>query len=80
MNCTLSIIAWLYDGFKAVLFFWIIGVFVSCLSHAFALVHCCLSLAGKGLTSWLLLVMSIVFCYFPKWYPESCVILDCIVS
>ena len=38
------------------------------------------SFAGKGLTSWLLLVMSIVFCYFPKWYPESSAILDCIVS
>ena len=25
--------------------------------------------AGKGLTSWLLLVMFIVFCYFPLWYP-----------
>ena len=39
-----------------------------------------LSFAGKGLTSWLLLVMSIVVCYFPKWYPESSAILDCIVS
>ena len=33
--------------------------------------------AGKGLTSWLLLVMFIVllyFCYFPMWYPESGVV------
>ena len=37
-------------------------------------------LIGKGLTSWLLLVMFIVFCYFPMWYPGSDVILDCIVS
>ena len=39
----------------------------------------CLS-AGKGLTSWLLLVMLSVFCYFPVWYPGSDVVLDCIVS
>ena len=33
-----------------------------CVSHVFASVHCCLgSPAGKGLTSWLLLVMFIVF-------------------
>ena len=39
------------------------------------------SLAGKELTSWLLLVMFIVFlCYFLMWYPGSCVVLDCIVS
>ena len=36
--------------------------------------------AGKGLTSWLLLVMFIVFCYFPMLYPGSDVVLDCIVS
>ena len=38
------------------------------------------SAAGKGLTSWFLLVMFIVFCYFPMWYPGSGVVLDCIVS
>ena len=36
--------------------------------------------AGKGLTSWLVLVMLIVFCYFSMWYPGSGVVLDCIVS
>ena len=36
--------------------------------------------AGKGLTSWLLLVMFIVFYYFVLWYPGSGVELDCIVS
>ena len=36
--------------------------------------------AGIGLTSWLLLVVFIVFCYFPMWYPGSGVVLDCIVS
>ena len=35
---------------------------------------------GKRLTSLLLLVMFIVFCYFTMWYPVSGVILDCIVS
>ena len=37
------------------------------------------SLAGKGPTSWLLLVKYIVFCYVPIWYPESDVVLYCIV-
>ena len=36
--------------------------------------------AGIGLTSWLLLAMFIVFCYFPIWYSGSGVVLDCIVS
>ena len=31
--------------------------------------------AGKGLSSWLLLAMFIVFCYFPLWYPGSGVVL-----
>ena len=54
---------------------------MSCVSHAFASVHCCLvSPTGKGLTLWLLLVMSIVVWYFPMWYPWSGVVLDCIFS
>ena len=36
--------------------------------------------AGKGLTSCLLLVIFIVFCYFTLWYPGSGVVLGCIVS
>ena len=35
--------------------------------------------AGERLTSWLLLVLFIVFCYFPVWYPGSVVVLDCII-
>ena len=35
---------------------------------------------GKGLTSCLLFVMFIVFCYFPIWYPRTGVVLDCIDS
>ena len=35
--------------------------------------------AGKGLTSWLLLVMlNCVFVTFPLWYPGSGAVLDCI--
>ena len=36
--------------------------------------------AGKGLTSWLLFVMFILFWYFSMWYPGSGVALDCIDS
>ena len=55
--------------------------FVSCVSHAFASVHCCLVVTcWKGLISRLLLLMFIVFCYFPMWYPGSGVVFDCIVS
>ena len=37
--------------------------------------------AGKGLTSWLLFVMSSCdFVTFPMWYPGSGVVLDCIDS
>ena len=36
--------------------------------------------AGKELASLLLLVMFIVCCYFPMWYPGSGVVLDCIAS
>ena len=53
--------------------------FVSCVSHAFASVHCCLEVTTeKGLTSWLLLGMFILFFYFPMWYPGSGVVLDCV--
>ena len=46
--------------------------FVSCVSHAFASVHCCLwSPAGKGLSSRLLLVMFIVFLLL--YHVVSCV-------
>ena len=31
---------------------------------------------GKGLTSWILLVILLHFCYFPMWYPGSDVVLD----
>ena len=50
------------DRSKAVLLLCIICVFVSCVSHTFASATCCLVVpAGKGLTSWPLLGMFIVF-------------------
>ena len=36
--------------------------------------------AGRGLTSWLFLVILIVFLLLSLWCPGSGVILDCIVS
>ena len=36
--------------------------------------------AGKGLTSWLLFVMSVVSLLLFHWYPGSGVVLDCIDS
>ena len=55
---------------------------LTCVSQAFASVHCCLVITclEEADPSWLLLVMFIVFCYFPIWYPGSGVVLDCIVS
>ena len=35
---------------------------------------------GKGLISWLLFVMFIVFFYFPIWYPGTGVVFDCFDS
>ena len=36
--------------------------------------------AGKGLTSWLSFVVSIVSLSLSHWYPRSGVVLDCIDS
>ena len=40
----------------------------------------CISPAGKGLTSWLLFVVSTVSLKLSHWYPGSGVVLDCIDS
>ena len=49
---------------------------VSCVFMLSRLFYAALwSPAGKGLTSWLLLVMFIVFWYFPMWYPVSAVVI-----
>ena len=57
-------------------------LFLSCVSHAFAPVHCCLVV-----TYWeradLLALVGDVYCsfrYFLMWYPGSGMVLDCIVS
>ena len=57
-------------------------LFVFCVYHALShlFIAALWSPAGKGLTSWLLLSMFIVFCYFPMWYPGSGVVLDYIVT
>ena len=58
------------------MFLCLVFLMLSCLFIAALWSH-----TGKGLTSWLLLVMFIVFfCYFPMLYPGSGVVLDCIVS
>ena len=57
--------------------------FVSCVSHAFASVNCCLIVTCCERADLLALVGDVFFwyfCYFPMWYPESGVVLDCIVS
>ena len=70
------------DRSKAVLLLWIICIFVSCVSHAFASVHCCLVVTCCEKAGLLSLVADVYcfFCYFPMWYPGSGVVLDCIVS
>ena len=36
--------------------------------------------AGKGLTSWLLFVVSTVSLSLSLWYPGSCMVLNCVDS
>ena len=51
--------------------------FVSCVSRAFASVHCCLVVTCWERADLLVLVGDvIVFLYFPLWYPVSGVALD----
>ena len=64
-------------------FLWIICViYVLCLScfRARLFIAVLWSPEGKGLTSWLLFVMLLWFCYFPIWYAGMGVVLDCIDS
>ena len=49
--------------------------FVSCVSNAFASVHCCLMV-----TFWERADLLALVGYVPMWYPGSGVILNCIVS
>ena len=48
--------------------------------HARLFVDALWSPAGKGMTSWLSFVMSIVTLSLSHWYPGSGVVLDCIDS
>ena len=57
--------------------------FVSCVSHAFASVHCRLVVTcweRADLLFLFFLKCLLYFCYFLMWYPGSVVVLDCIVS
>ena len=56
--------------------------FVSCVSHAFASVHCCLVVTCWERADILALVGDVycIFSYFPRWYPGSGAVLDCMVS
>ena len=57
-------------------------LFVSCVSHAFASVHCCLLVTCWERADLLALVGDVhcIFVFFPMWSPGSGVVLDCIVS
>ena len=54
--------------------------FVSCVSHAFASVYCCLVFTWWERADLLALIGNGFLRYFPMWYSESGVVLDCIVS
>ena len=57
-------------------------VVVSCVSHAFASVHCCLVVICWKRAD-LLALLGDVYCIlvtFPCLYPGSGVVLDCIIS
>ena len=47
-----------------------------CICHAFASVHCCIVVTwGESSCLW----CSLWFCYFPIWYPETGVVLFCML-
>ena len=57
-------------------------LFMSCVCHAFASVHCCLVVTCWERADLLALIydVKLCFCLFPMWYPVSGVVLDCIDS
>ena len=57
-------------------------LFMSCLCHAFASVHCCLVVTCWERADPLVLVCDgyLCYCHFPMLYPRSGVVLDCIDS
>ena len=57
-------------------------LFMSCVFHAFASVHCCLVVTCWEKVDLLALVcdVKLYFCHFQVWFPGSGVVLDCINS
>ena len=57
-------------------------LFMFCVCHAFAPVHCCLVVTCWERADALTLVcdVKLCFCHFPIWYPGSGVVLYCIDS
>ena len=57
-------------------------LFKSCVSHAFAPVHCCLAVTCWEMADLPALVGDVycMFCYFTMWYPGSGAVFDCIVT
>ena len=57
-------------------------LFMSCVCHAFAPVHCCLVITCWERADLLALVCGVLlcFCYYPMWYPGPGLVLDCIDS
>ena len=57
-------------------------LFMSCVCHALASVHCCLVVTCWERADLLALVcdVKLSFRHFPIWYPGSGVVLDCIDS
>ena len=55
---------------------------MACVCHAFTSVHCCLVVTCWERDDLLALVcdVKLCFCHFPKWYPGSGVVLNCIDS
>ena len=57
-------------------------LFLSCVCHAFASVHCCLVATCWERADLLALVCGLKLCsyYFPMWYPGPGVVIGCIDS
>ena len=57
-------------------------LFMSCVGHAFASVHCYVVVTCWERAVLLALVCDakLCFCHFPMWYLGSVVVLDCIDS
>ena len=56
-------------------------LFMSCVFHAFASVHCCLVVTCWESADLLVLVCDVKLCFYhlSMWCPGSGVVLDCII-